>query len=105
MLGLVKRGCTRVRVGEDGEGREGEWGGGEGGVVGDKWECLRADRDLSRRGYGRGCARAGEKMFDLPSSIDVRPMVEWEEERICSDGGLERGIGGGECVMNRTPVP
>ncbi len=28
-------------------------------------------------------------MFDLPSSIDVRPMVEWEEERICSDGGLE----------------
>lgn len=52
MLGLVKRGCTRVRVGEDGEGREGErgGGGGEGGVVGDKWECLRADRDLSRRG-------------------------------------------------------
>jgi len=41
-----------VRVGEDGEGREGERGGGEGegGVVGDEWECLRADRDLSRRG-------------------------------------------------------
>ncbi len=36
-------------------------------------------------------------MFDLPSSIDVRPMEEWEEERICSDGGLERGIGRGEC--------
>lgn len=52
MLGLVRRGCTRVRVGEDGEGREGERGGGEGegGVVGDEWECLRADRDLSRRG-------------------------------------------------------
>lgn len=28
----------------------------------------------------------GRKSFDLPSSIDVRPMGESGGERICSDG-------------------
>ncbi|KAL8992819.1 MAG: hypothetical protein Q9188_007488 [Gyalolechia gomerana] len=61
-------------AGRSGQGKRG--GGGRGGR-GNGGKRGRGSKPSEDRGFGD---------VDLPSSIDVRPMVEAEEERICSDG-------------------
>ena len=71
----------------EGEGVAGE---GEGGLEGDKYGP--GDWGLSSAFYREPSWRREKRIrmksggLDIPSSIDIRPMEEKRDERICSDG-------------------